>query len=181
VVDEPVELQRSNQSNWSNNCPADRGQDDCPSGCQALNVHQADLAHAVFAHVKPLSTPSSDRRPEPWSRHQAAVCRDIWIGPPSLPVGQSPERRSRKVTGPQVPLTQAARGPVVISRATHFPVRLGVLPGGLYFIVVLVSKSGNKSLFKSINDLHFATRVFFGHPQVYTSIFHAWCWGRISL
>jgi len=57
------------------------------------------------------------------------------------------------VTGPQVPLTLAARGPVVISRVTHFPARLGVVPGGLYFIGVLVSKSGNKSLFKSMNSL----------------------------
>jgi len=57
------------------------------------------------------------------------------------------------VTGPQVPLTLAAQGPVVISRATHFPARLGVVPGGPYFISVLVSKSGNKSLLKSMNCL----------------------------
>jgi len=57
------------------------------------------------------------------------------------------------VTGPQVPLTLAAQGPVVISRATHFPARLGVVPGEPYFISVLVSKSGNKSLLKSMNCL----------------------------
>jgi len=111
------------------------------------------FAHAVFAHVKLLSNPSNDHCPEPWSRHQAAVRRDVWIGPPSLPVSKSPERRSRQVTGPQVPLTLAARGPVVISRLTHFPARLGVVPGGPYFIGVLVSKSGNKSLFKSMDRL----------------------------
>ena len=153
VAVEPVELQCTSQSSPSNDCHADRGQDDCPPGCQALNVHQADLAHAVFAHVKLPSHPSSDHRPEPWSRHQAAVRQDVWIVPPSLLVGQSPERRSRQVTGPQVPLTLAARGPVVISRATHFPARLGVVPGGLNFICVLVSKSGNKSLINSMNYL----------------------------
>jgi len=127
VVDEPVELQCGSQSSLSNDCRADCGQNDCPLGCQALNIHQADLAHAVFAFVKLLSNPSSDCRPEPWSRHQAAVRRDVWIAPPSLPVWQSPERRSRGVTGPQVPLTLAARGPMVISRVTHFPARLGVV------------------------------------------------------
>jgi len=42
---------------------------------------------------------------------------------------------------------------VVISRATHLPARLGVVPGGLYFIAFLVSKSGNESLIKSMNGL----------------------------
>jgi len=57
------------------------------------------------------------------------------------------------VTCPQVPWTLAARGPVVISRVTHFPARLGVVLGGPYFVGVLVSKSGDKSLFKSMNSL----------------------------
>jgi len=115
-----------------------------------LNVHQADLAHAVFEHVK---LPSSDRHQESWFRHQAAVRRDVWIGPPSPLVGQSPERRSRQVTCPQVSCTLAAQDPVVISRATHFPTRLGVVPGVPYFVGILVSKSGNKSLFRSMNGL----------------------------
>jgi len=54
---------------------------------------------------------------------------------------------------PQVPWTLAAQSPVVISRATHFPTRLGVVPSGSSFVGVLVSKSGNKSLFKSMNGL----------------------------
>jgi len=150
VVVKPVELLCSSPSSPSNDCRADRGQDDCPPGRQALNVHQADLAHAVFEHV---NLPSSDRRPESWFLHQAAVRRGVWIGPPSLLVGQSPECRSRQVTCPQVPWTLGAQGPVVISRATHFLTRLGVVPGGPYFVGVLVSKSGNKSLFKSMNGL----------------------------
>jgi len=150
VVVEPVELRCSSLSSPSNDCRADRWQDDCPPGRQTLNAHQADLAHAVFEHVKLLS---SDRRPESWFRHQAAVRRDVWIGPPSLLVGQSPEHRSRQVTCPQVLCTLAAQDPVVISRATHFPTRLGVVPGGPYFVGILVSKSGNKSLFKSMHCL----------------------------
>ena len=73
-----------------------------------------------------------------------AVRRDVWVGPPSLPVGQSPERRSRQVTGPQVPGT-GVQGPVLISRVTRFPTRPGVVPGVSYFVGVLVSKSGNSS------------------------------------
>ena len=57
------------------------------------------------------------------------------------------------MTCPQVPCTLTAQDPVVISRATHFPTRLGVVPGGPYFVGILVSKSGNKSLFKSMNGL----------------------------
>jgi len=132
VVVEPVELQCSSPSSPSNDCCADRGQDARLPGRQALNVHQADLAHVVSEHV---NLPSSDRHPESWFRHQAAVRRGVWIGPPSLLVGQSPERRSRQVMGPQVPRT-GVQGPVVISRATHFPTCLGVVPGGSYFVGV---------------------------------------------
>jgi hypothetical protein len=149
VVVEPVELS-SSPSSPSNDCRADRGQDDCSPGRQALHVHQADLAHAVFEHV---NLPSSNRRPQSWFRHQAAVRRGVWIGPPSLLVGQSPVRRSRQVTCPQVPWTLGAQGPVVISRATHFPTRLGVVSGGPYFFGILVSQSGNKLVFKSMNGL----------------------------
>ena len=144
------------------------------------NTRLWQFAHAVFAHVKLLSNPSDDHCPEPWSRHQAAVRRDVWIGPPSLPVSKSPERRSRQVTGPQVPLTLAARGPVVISRLTHFPARLGVVPGGPYLIGVLVSKSGNTSLFKSMDRLIY-TLPHASSSTSPTSIFHAQCLGRISL
>jgi len=52
----------------------------------------------------------------------------------------------------QIPQT-GVQGHVVISRATHFPTCLGVVPGGCSFVGVLVSKSGNKSLFKSMNGL----------------------------
>jgi len=65
------------------------------------------------------------------------------------------------VTGPHVPRTgvqgqvprTGVQGLVVLSRATHFPTCLGVVPGGSCFVGVLVSKSGNKSLFKSMNGL----------------------------
>ena len=123
-----------------------------------MNVYRLDPAHVVFEH---FNLPSSDRHPESWFRHQAAVCRGVWIGLPSLLVRQSPERRNCQVTGPQVPRTgvqgqvpqTGVQSPVVISRATNFPTRLGVVPGGSAFVGVLVSKSGNKSLFKSMNGL----------------------------
>jgi len=158
VVVEPVELRCSSPSSPSNDCRTDRWQDARHPGRQALNVHQAGPAHVVFAHVN-LS--SSDRRPESWFRHQATVCWGVWIGPPSLLVRQSPERRSCQVTGPQVSRTgvqgqvprTGVQGPVVISRVTHFPTRLGVVPGWCSFVGVVVSKSGNKSLFKSRNGL----------------------------
>ena len=116
------------------------------------------VPNKVFEHV---NLPSSDRRPESWFRHQPATRRGVWIGPPSLLVGQSPERRSCQVTGPQVSWTgvqgqvprTGVQGHVVISRATHFPTGLGVVPVGCSFIGVLLSKSGNKSLFKSMNGL----------------------------
>ena len=123
-----------------------------------MNVHQADHAHVVFEHV---NLPSSDRHPKSWFRHQPVIRRGVWIGPPSLLVGQSPERRSCQVTGPQVSRTgiqgQVPRtdfkSHVVISRLTHFPTCLGVVPVGCSFVGVLFSRSENKSLFKSMNGL----------------------------
>jgi len=149
VVVEPVDLQCSSPSSLSNDCCADRGQDARHPGRQALNVHQADSSHVVFEHV---NLPSSDRHPESWFRHQAAVRQGVWIGPLSLLVGQSQERRSCQVTGPQVPRT-GVQGPVVISRVMHFPTRLGVVPSESYFVGVLVSRSGNKSFIKSMTGL----------------------------
>ena len=81
VVVDPVELQGSSPSSLSNECRADRGQDARHPGRQALNVHHADPAHVVFEHV---NLPSSDRHPESWFRHQAAVRRGVWIGSQEL-------------------------------------------------------------------------------------------------
>jgi len=163
VVVEAVELQCNSPSSPSNDCCADRGQDTRHPGLQSLNVHQADPAHVVFEYV---NLPSSDRRPDSWFQHQVVVRRGVWIGSPSLPVRQSPERRSCQVTGPQVSRTgvqgqvprpvdwrSGVQGPVVISRVTNFPTHLGVLPDRCSIVGVLFLKSGNKFLFKSMNGL----------------------------